>query len=230
MPLFVISIGAGIRSRDATIHVGGGMTRTYHASPFAEIYARVDARPLGNDPTYARGLFLWGEAGYALGLSSQLPDRTQVSTTFLRLGAHVGYLLPIDSWLEVGASFGFGWERYDLGANVVLPAIDYSYLRPALRVRVRIVGELLVIGVEGGYRALLSRGGLSDAFGPGGDSYGYDFGATISGTTDFGLFYGVEAGYASFVHAFSGMGASAQGIDGTDGGYRFLATLGYALR
>jgi hypothetical protein len=230
VPLLVLAAGAVLRSRETNVDVAGGMTRTYHASPFVELYARVEARPLGADPSYARGLYLWGDIGYAVGLSSQLPDRTQVSTTFLRMSAHAGYLIPLASFLEVGASFGVGWERYDLGANVVLPTIDYPYLRPAVRARFRIVDELFVIGVEAGYRALLSREGLSTSFGTNGDSFGYDLAASVSGSLDFGLFYGVEAGWAQFVHAFGGTAAIAPGTGGTDGGYRVALTLGYALR
>jgi hypothetical protein len=145
------------------------------------------------------------------------------------MSAHAGYLLPLASFLEVGASFGVGWERYDLGANVVLPAIDYPYLRPGIRARFRIVDELFVIGVDAGYRALLSREGLSTAFGTSGDGFGYDLGASISGSFDFGLYYGIEGGWAQFVHAFSGTASTAPGTSGLDGGYRFSAMLGYAL-
>ena len=229
--LLTLAGGAAIRSREASVHVAGGMTRAYDASPYMELYLRVETRPLAHEHSYARGLFLWGELGYALGLSSELPDHTAVSTTFLRLGVHAGYLIPVEPWLELGGSFGFGWESYDLGTNSVLPAVDYPYLRPGLRARIRLAGEACVLGLDAGYRALLSRGALSESFGTGGDSFGYDVAASLSGTTDFGLYYGAEAGWAEFHHSFSGTtGTVAQGTSGTDAGYRFVLTLGYALR
>lgn len=231
VPIFTAAAGIGIRSRDTSVDVAGGMARTYHASPFVELYARLELRPLGSDPGYGRGLFLWGDFGYALGLASRLPDTSRVDATFLRFSVHAGYLVPIDRFFEIGASIGFGWEHYDLGTNTVLPTIDYPYLRPALRVRVRLVDEWLVLGLDAGYRALFSRDGLGGAFGSGGDSFGLDGMLSVSGATDFGLAWALEGGWAQFFHSFSGMpGTLASGTRGEDGGYRIYVSVGYAFR
>lgn len=231
VPIFTAALGLGIRSRDTSVDVAGGMARTYHANPFVELYARLELRPLGNDAGYGRGLFLWGDFGYALGLASRLPDTTRVDATFLRFSIHAGYLVPIDRFFEVGASVGFGWEHYDLGTNAVLPTIDYPYLRPAVRVRIRLVEEWLVLGLDAGHRALFSRDGLGGAFGAGGDSFGLDGMLSLSGATDFGLAWSVEGGWAQYFHSFSGApGTLASGTHGQDGGYRIYVSVGYAFR
>lgn len=231
VPIFTAAIGIGIRSRDTSVDVSGGMARTYHVSPFAELYARLELRPLGSDAGYGRGLFFWGDFGYALGLASRLPDTTRVDATFLRFSLHAGYLVPVDRFFEIGASVGFGYEHYDLGTNTVLPTIDYPYLRPAVRVRIRLVDEWLVLGLDAGYRALFSRDGLGGAFGAGGDSFGLDGMLSVSGATDFGLAWSVEGGWAQYFHSFSGApGTLASGTHGADGGYRIYVALGYAFR
>ena len=88
-----------------------------------------------------------------------------------------------------------------------------------------------MVGFDVGYRALFSRDGLGAAFGAGGDSFGFDGMISLSGTTDFGLAWAVEGGWAQFFHNFSGApGALASRTHGTDGGYRILVSVGYAFR
>ena len=174
------------------------------------------------------------EAGGAVGLSSQHTDATgaatRVSTTYYHLAASVGYLVPIEGLIEVGAGIGAGYDAFQLENNGTLPTVEYPYLRPAVRLRVRALDELVVVSIEGGYRALFSRDGLGERFGAGGASFGWDVSGGISGTLDFGGFYVVEAGYAQYVHSFGGGGSTGVGTSGTDGGYRIALGVGYAIR
>jgi hypothetical protein len=230
--LLTIAAGIVIRSREASVSLTDGTTRSYGLSPYVEVHARIETRPLAHEHNYARGLYAYGEFGYGLGLTSTRNTGGEaVSTNFYRFGIHAGYLIPIAQLFEVGAGIGFGWEAYELGPNPAMPTATYPYLRPAIRARVRTIGEMIVLNVEAGYRALFGRGALSEGFGPGGDSFGYDVGGGVSGTFDFGLFYAVDFAWVQFVHNFSGTPASiGSGQSGTDGGYRFTLSIGYALR
>jgi hypothetical protein len=229
--IFTVTVGAGLRARNAAIHLDDSSERTYDASPYFEIQGRVELRPLAHEQSYARGLYAWAEAGGAPGLTSRRADGTQVSTSFYRLAASVGYLVPIGDIVEAGVGLGAGWDAYQLDDNQAMPTVEYPYLRPAVRARFRVLGETVVIGIEGGYRALFAREGLSSAFGPRGASFGWDVGGGLSGTFDFGLTYALDVGFTQYVHDFSTTvpGFIGQGTHGTDGGYRFSLSLGYAF-
>jgi len=229
--LLTLSVTGGIRARDATIHLDDGSVRTYAASPYFELGGRIEIRPLAHEQSYARGLYAYAEAGGALALSSRGTDGNEVSTRFYRLAASVGYLVPIGEIVELGPGLGAGWDAFQLADNAAMPTIEYPYLRPALRARFRLVGEAIVLSLEGGYRVLFAREGLSSAFGARGASFGWDVGGGLSGTFDFGLFYCIDAGFTQYQHAFDGSHAGflGQGTQGSDGGYRFLVGLGYAL-
>ncbi len=229
--LLTIAAGIVVRSRDATVSLTDGTTRSYALSPYVEVHARIETRPLAHEQGYARGLYAYGEFGYGLGLTSRRADNSEVATNFYRFGIHAGYLIPIAQLFEIGGGVGFGWETYELGTNPAMPTATYPYLRPAIRARVRTLGELIVLNFEAGYRALFGRGALSDAYGPGGDSFGYDVGGGVTGTFDFGLYYGVEFSWVQYVHNFAGSPASiGSGERGSDGGYRFTLSVGYAIR
>jgi len=231
--ILALTFMAGARSRDATIHLDDTTTRTYEISPYLELAGRAELRPLAHEQSYARGLYVYAEAGGSIGLASHPPgSTTNVATTFYRLAASVGYLVPIGDVLELGVGIGAGYDAFQVADNGVLPTVEYPYLRPAIRGRVRALGEMLVIGVEGGYRALFGREGLSSAFGPDGQSFGWDVGGTLSGAFDIGLSYWLEGGFTQYVHSFDAGNAGflGQGTHGNDGGYRFLVGVGYAVR
>lgn len=231
-PAFLtIALTGALRSREAVVTLLDESTRGYGASPYFELGGRVELRPLAHEQSYARGLYAYVEAAGAIALSSHRPDGTSVATSFYRLAGTLGYLVPIDRALELGAGVGGGWDAFQLANNQWMPTVEYPYLRASVRVRARVLGELLVLGAEAGYRGLFGREGLSSAFGMRGDSFGWDVSGSISGTLDFGLFYGLEAGYTQYVHAFDGTGGFlAEATRGTDGGYRVTLLAGYALR
>ena len=232
--LLAMTISAGIRARDASIHLDDMTVRTYDASPYFELGGRVELRPLAHQQDYSRGLYAIAEAGGAIGLSSGVPGMpdARVSTTFYRLAASLGYLVPVGEIVEVGADFGGGYDAFQLANNGAMPTVEYPYLRPGVRARFRAIGETFVLGISGGYRALLGREGLGSAFGHSGGSFGWDLGGGISGAFDIGITYSLEAGFTQYAHSFDvpDPGFLGQGVRGTDGGYRLLVGLGYSVR
>lgn len=228
--LFVARLGLVLRTRDAETVLSSGMPRSWHAEPlYAELHVGLELRPLAQSNDLGRGLFLRAEFANAVGLGTRDPSGGAVNTHFFRVAGDVGYLLPVGSAVEVGVAFGFGWDAYLLGTNFEFPSVEIPHLRPALRGRLRLIDELVVVGIESGLRIGLDRGGLTPAFG-GGDTIGFDVGGSISGALDFGLAYNVDVTWVGYWHSFSGGGGLGDGQNGTEQGVRFLLSLGYAFR
>lgn len=228
-PIFVIRAGLVTRTRDAETLLLAGAPRSWRSSPvYIELAAAFELRPLAQSADLARGLFLRGEFAAAVGLGTRDTAGNDVTTEFFRAGGDVGYLLPVDRAVEVGLGVGFGWDAYKLGLNPNYPSIELPHVRPLLRGRIRAVDELVVVGLESGLRIVVDRGGLSSAFG-GGDSIGFDLGANVSGTFDFGLSYIVDLSWSGVWHSFSGSGALGDGVSGVEQGFRVLVGAGYAV-
>ena len=229
--LLTVSVSPALRSREAQIVLEDQTARGFSAGPFFELGARVELRPLAHERSYARGIYATLDAGGAIGLSAQGVGGANVGATFYRLALVAGYLVPIARLFEIGAGIGAGWDALQLATNGAMPTVEYPYLRAAVRARARLIGEGFVASVDGGYRALFGREGLSSAFGARGESFGWDVGAALSGTFDVGLSWALEASYTQYVHTFGGPpGFLGNGTRGTDSGYRFALSIGYALR
>jgi hypothetical protein len=228
-PLLALRLGAVMRTRDAEALLLAGSPRSWRSEPvYVELYAGVELRPLASADDLARGLYLRAEFAGAVGLGSRDPMGRDVSTQFFRAGGDVGYLAPVGAVVEVGGGLGFGWDAYLLGANPNYPSVELPHLRPHLRSRLRLAGELVVIGVEAGLRIPVDRGALTAAFGRG-DTLGFDASASVSGTADFGLSYALDLSWAGYWHSFSGGGAIGTGVSGVEHGFRLLVAAGYAF-
>jgi len=132
--------------------------------------------------------------------------------------------------VEIGAGLGFGYDAYQIADNRVMPGVEYPYLRPSIRGRIRILEEIVVLDAEVGFRSLFGRDRLSTAFGPSGDSFGLDAGLGVTGIFDFGLTYRADFSWASYWHSFAGGGTLATATSGTDQGIRIGVMLGYGFR
>ena len=134
--------------------------------------------------------------------------------------------------MRLGLVAGFGWDTYGFAAQtpVVLPTAEYPYLRPGLRGRFVLEGELLVLEVNAAYRAILDRGELSMHFGDGGDSQGFDTSFRLGGSLDIGLSYGAEIGLAGTFLFFSGDATTALASQAVDISLWAGATVGFAIR
>ena len=131
------------------------------------------ARPWVAEEGLERGIEMRGFFGHAVGLRmrNQLTDEP-VDTSFFQVYADVGVLFEVDPSAELGLGLGFGWDSYAFGEQslVIVPSAEYAYLRPHLRGRFRLEDELLVLGIDMGYRGVLSRGALSEHFGQDGQT------------------------------------------------------------
>jgi hypothetical protein len=228
--IFVVRLGLVLRTRDAEAVLSSGMPRSWRSEPiYAELHAGLELRPLAQNDDMGRGLFLRGEFANAVGLGTRDPRGGEVSTHFWRVAADLGYLFPIGSVVELGASFGFGYDAYSLGANNEFPSVELPYLRPGVRGRLRLLDELIVVGIDSGVHIALDRGAVSAAFGRG-DTIGFDVGGSVSGALDFGLAYSVDLSWVGYWHGFSGGGTLGDGVNGVEHGFRALLALGYGFR
>ena len=228
-PLLALRVGVVVRTRDAETLLLAGSPRSWRSEPvYVELHAGVELRPLASADDLSRGLYLRAEFAAAVGLGSRDPMGRDVSTQFFRAGGDVGYLAPVGPVVEVGGGLGFGWDAYLLGANPNYPSVELPHLRPHLRSRLRLAGELVVIGVEAGLRIPVDRGALTAAFGQG-DTLGFDAGASVGGAADFGLSYALDLSWAGYWHGFSGGGAIGTGVNGVEHGFRLLVAAGYAF-
>jgi hypothetical protein len=228
-PLLALRVGVVVRTRDAETLLLAGSPRSWRSEPvYVELHAGVELRPLASSDDLSRGLYLRAEFAGAVGLGSRDPMGRDVSTQFFRAAGDVGYLAPVGAVVEVGGGLGFGWDAYLLGANPNYPSVELPHLRPHVRSRLRLAGELVVVGVEAGLRIPVDRGALTTAFGRG-DTLGFDASLSVGGTAEFGLSYGLDVAWAGYWHGFAGGGAIGTGVNGVEHGFRLLLAAGYAF-
>jgi hypothetical protein len=225
--------GAVFRNRTSEVRLENGGSQLYDSGFYIELAAAAELRPLAHDPGLARGLFVRAQYAHAVGLGTQDcggGSCQRYDTTFFRVYGDVGFLFDLGRVVELGAGVGFGFEAYQIADNRVMPGVEYPYLRPAVRGRIRILEELVVLDAEVGLRSLFGRDRLGTAFGPSGDSLGMDAGLGITGLLDFGLTWRADFTWASYWHSFAGGGTLQNGQSGTDQGIRIGVMLGYGLR
>lgn len=239
-PLLDVQLGLVPRSREADITFQDSRHGRYNAW-YPELAVRAEVRPFNADPSILQGLYGRFFFAHAVGLSSNVDgcDRDDptmncgVDSTFYRLDFAAGLLFALTDELELGAEFGAGWDNYALSANPLLESVEYVYLRPAVRARMRIFRELFVIGAEVGVRPVLSRGDFS-SYGTGGDTIGFDVGGSLGGgialAGNIGFTYALTATYVNYWLSFSDPpDPSFAGSSGTDGSVRIGIMLGLGI-
>ncbi|MBN8611615.1 MAG: hypothetical protein J0L92_13565 [Deltaproteobacteria bacterium] len=232
-PIVAILAGAVFRNRTSDVRLENGGSQIYDSGFYVELAVGLEIRPLAHDPGLARGLFIRGSYAHAVGLGTQdcgSGSCQRYDTTFFRAYGDVGFLFDLGRVVELGAGLGFGYDAYQIADNRVMPGVEYPYLRPGIRGRIRILEEMVVLDADVGFRSLFGRDRLSTAFGPSGDSFGMDAGLGVTGIFDFGLMYRADFSWASYWHSFSGGGTLQTATSGTDQGIRIGVMLGYGFR
>lgn len=236
LALFAATAGLAIRTRTTDIRLTGGGRRRYatNSGVYPELLVAVEGRPFANDSHLGRGLFIRGLFAHSIGLLSETQLGAVVSSNFLRLGLHAGFMVPLGELVELGLSFGAGFDGYYLGSNDVLPDAEYMWLRPGVRARFRLMQETVVVELDAAYRAVLSEGELRRAFGEEGDAHGVDVGFGVGGNLlegmDVGLTWAIRASYVSYFMSFDGMANAATGESGVEESIRVSLSAGYSFR
>ncbi len=228
-PSFIsIAVGVALSSRNASFQIADSTART-HAGEYTQVGGSMELRPFARARDLGRALVLRAELAYALDLTDQGDAQLAPgASTFFRVSAHVGFLLPFGELLEIGPEVGPTWDVRQISPNPHIASAEYFSLHPTLRARLRLAGEALVLEGFLGYCGLLTRGELSAAYGVGGRSYGADAGLGLSGAIG-AFFYAVRFLWSNYWHSFSGPAAIAAAGQGSDESLHLTALLGLAV-
>jgi hypothetical protein len=232
-PFLSIQLGVVPRSRETDVTFEDPrQTRRYRAW-YPELAVRAELRPLARDVGLARAIYGRIQFAHGVGLTSRVDATGQpVDTAFYRLDIGAGALFPLADAFDLGVELGIGWDTYNLADNPLLESAEYVYIRPALRARVRLFREIVILAADIGVRPVLSRGDLNQ-YGSGGDTIGFDVGGGLGGgyalAGDVGLSYAIELAWVGYWMNFSGrMGADAA-RSGTDSSLRIGIWVGLAV-
>ncbi|MBL8955332.1 MAG: hypothetical protein JNK82_31450 [Myxococcaceae bacterium] len=115
---------------------------------------------------FAANFGLYGAFDYAVGIASRAEDGTRYGTTAINLKTGLIIRIPI-SILTIQPSFGFSRQVYSIssstGVKPNIPSVGYNALRPALDLRVKIIGPVsFTIGAA--YLAVLQTGEIGAFF------------------------------------------------------------------
>lgn len=235
LALVAITGGLSVRTRDAEIDLVAPGTRRYASGAFPEIVLAVEARPFANESHLGRGLFLHGSFAHSVGLgSTTMGTGDAVGTNFVRFALGAGWLAPLGEAAELGLGLAVGYDGYHLGPNVVLPSAEYVYLRPALRGRVRVLREALVIDAEIGYRGVVGLGDIGPSFGAEAGAHGVDVGLGVGGNlytiSELGFTWAARFEWVGYFLSFAGNGSDTDGQSGAESAVRGVLLLGWSFR
>jgi len=247
-PLIQVTGGLTFRNRNVTIDRvgpdGGPVLPVEYDVPglFPEFSLHIEARPLNGNGAIAAGLVTWLDFAVAFGLTSETAgDGQELDTSVFQVEGGVGYLYPVDIF-QAGVNLAVGHESFDLEENLILPSMDYTYLRIGLDGRMRLLDGLVEPRVFFGYRIVLGvNDELTDFFGSSTTANGIDVGVGVAGVIWEGLTYLVRFDYVRWSLSFDGipegdrdiedpaMRTREVGEDGTDDGIRLTIQAGWSF-
>lgn len=233
-----------LRGRSARIDFASSAPRIYESGPYPELGLALELRPFANDSHLGRGIFVNAAFAHSVGLGSSvdspecmaMPNMAgcQVGTNFARFMAGAGFLGPIGDVVELGAGLWGGFDGYYLGTNTVLPTAEYAFVRPAVRGRIRLMQETIVIDAEVAYRGVVGVGDLAAAFGSGWGAHGVDVGAGLGGNllvaAGLGFSWAVRFEYVGYFLTFSDAAMDEQAESGGESAFRLAVMAGWSFR
>lgn len=214
-PLVRALVGLRLRNRSASV-APNAATNRFDADMFPDIQIMAEVRPLSRAPGAERGLYFGISGGFSAGLSYFRLDGAQRDMMTYNFELDAGYGLVLAEMAEIVLSAGFGIDGFDLsdGGLGDFPSVTYTFIRPAIQGRIRIVPDhLLVAEVGFGGRIVVDSGPIQ-ILGPDGTSNGgIDFFLGLAGTIDPGFSWAVRFAYQSYFLGFSGNPGATSGTD-----------------
>jgi hypothetical protein len=226
--LRLLAIG-GARNRKALVQLDSGGLRQYESGFFSEIGLVLEVRPFATSEKRGRApLYFDLSFAGALALSSTVgASGTMVATQAYRIQAQAGYVVPLGP-MAVGPVVGFGFDRFHLAENPVMPAVSYPYARLGLVAAVQALPPFLGLRAELGGRFAFAAHNLDLAFGIDTKVRGLDVGVALFGAAPFGLSYEIAARYVRYGLDFRGA-APEPASSGSDRGVEIVGALGWAV-
>lgn len=213
-----LALGPNVAWRSASVRPQAGNGFSYHsASPYAGVQLGLAVAPLR-----AAGVTGWPSPfelelevsrRFASVVVSGGPG-TKLEAGELRLGLDGVYAFRLGRSTRVAARVGYGWHRFTIDQNSVMP----ESLRHGVRLGVDAVQRVLrSLSAEASVRLFPAMGpGPAEraAFGADGSGWGYQLGAALQGPILGGLGWRAAYDYLHFSDSFSGPGTTATGGSG----------------
>ncbi len=211
---------AGVRVRNIGTYIddSSGRVHFFAADAFPEIDLELSYRPWYDKPDEVRGVFFGIQGSFSVGMAYiATPSNEQRGMTSLRFRLDAGYAHVLGDVVELAGMIGFGVEGVQLDQPEGFPSTLYSFLRPAIGVRVRAVPDFIILEAGIGGRIGLDGGPLAAAYGPSFFFGGVDLYAGVAGRVEPGFSWAARIGYTHHALSISGdMGTFANGIGGMD--------------
>nr|MDQ3032977.1 hypothetical protein [Myxococcota bacterium] len=214
-PMLRALVGLRLRTRSAAI-APNAATNRFDADMFPDIQIMAELRPLSRAPGAERGLYLALSGGFSAGMSYFRIDGAQRDMMTYNFEIDAGYGLVLAEMFELVLSAGFGIDGFDLsdGNPEDFPSAAYTFIRPAVQGRLRIVPDHLLVAEAGfGGRIVLDSGGIQ-RFGVDGTSNGgIDFYVGLAGIIEPGISWAARFAYQSYFLGFAGNSGATSGSD-----------------
>lgn len=211
---------AGIRLRTVGTYVAdeNGLEHFFEADAYPEIDLELVFRPwFAAEEAEMRGLMFGVQGAFSAGIAYYGPDGVARGMTSYRFLIELAYGVMIEDVVEIIAALGFGLDGVSLDVADAFPSTLYSFLRPAVTGRFRIVPDFLIAEAGIGARIGLDGGPLNAAYGPSLVYGGLDVFVGVTGSIPEGFAWSARFGYVYHALDFSGaMGTYANGDSGID--------------
>jgi hypothetical protein len=224
---------AGIRLRNAGTYVFNdiGVREGYfEADVYPEIDLELVFRPWLQAEDALRGLMFALQGSFSVGMAYFGPDGSQRGMTSYRFEIDLAYGIPVADVVEIVAGAGFGLEGISLDVGDAFPSTLFTFIRPLVMGRFRIVPDFLIAEAGVGARIGLDGGPINAAYGPSLYFGGVDFFAGVSGSIAEGFAWAARAGYTYQALDFAGSaGLLANGDTGSDQGVDIRILVGWTM-
>ncbi|HEY8428174.1 MAG TPA: hypothetical protein VIL20_07360 [Sandaracinaceae bacterium] len=213
----LVLAGVRLRTVGTYVHIADVPGQYFAADAYPEIDLELFLRPWVDKRDAVRGIFLGLQGGFSVGIRYVTTEGDQSEMTSLRFRVDAGYGHVLGDAFELQGMIGFGIEGVQLSSPDGFPSTLFSYLRPALAGRLRLVPDFLILEAGVGARIGLDGGPLAAAFGPGMFFGGADLFFGVAGAIDAGFSWAARVGYTHHALSFSGdAGTLGNGRSGVD--------------
>lgn len=225
-------IYAGVRLRNVGTYVVDDreLLHFFTSDPYPEIDLELTIRPWPKAPDELRGVCLSAQGSFSVGMMYLDSLGHEQGMTSLRFRFDIGYGHVLGDIFELAGSLGIGVEGVQLDQADTFPSTLFTYLRPGIAGRLRLVPDLLILEAGIGGRIGLDGDMLAAAYGPGLFFGGVDFFLGVAGMIEPGFSWAARFGYAHQALSFDGDGGIlAKGVSGTDEAFEGRFLLGWSI-
>jgi len=226
----VVYAGVRIRTVGSYIVDDTDLLHFFTSDAYPEIDLELALRPWPEAPDALRGIFFGAQGSFSVGMAYVDSLGATHGMTSLRFRFDLGYAHVFGDVFELAGMLGFGIEGVQLDQVDTFPSTLFSFLRPGVAGRLRLVPDFLIVEAGIGGRIGLDGGPLAATYGPGLFFGGVDVFLGVAGTVEPGFSWAARIGYVHHALELSGMGGTfATGVSGTDETIEGRFLLGWSI-